>query len=124
MTVFQFRRADTAPLADPNVIAAAVLAHNTQPMSIDHGGDSLAENFRPADCNRNCLQGRICDCVPDIEDRQPSAKSDISEGFQIALWIVGVFALIAVVVGLLSLRLQTPIDKPAPASAPVAKVMT
>ena len=110
---------NTQPLADPDVIAAAVLAANTQPMSTDHGADSLAENFRPAGCNRNCTQGRACDCVPDIEDRSPHPKPEISNS---VLWACGVALLLSLagaVVQLLQAGSVPVIDKPAPASAPI-----
>lgn len=123
MAVLPFRRADTAPLADPDVIAAAVLAANTQPMSGNHGADSLAENFRPAGCNRNCAKGRMCDCVPDIEDRSPQPKPEISNGVLWACVVALLLGLSGAAVQMLQAGSVPVIDKPAPASAPTTTTL-
>lgn len=101
------------PLADTESAARALLAMQPrQPMSGDLGGDSLAENFRPQPAE---AATHYCDHQVAQDRRAKTRTDDIGDGFRIALFVVGAIASMAGVVGLLTLTLNTPIDKPAAA---------
>ena len=53
--------------------------------------DTVPTDYRG--CNGNCTQGRACDCVPDVETREPMTDTD-------RRWMLALYTASAALVGL------------------------
>jgi hypothetical protein len=68
MTVHQFPRDVYAsdPLADPNAMARRTL------IVMDRHGEEIGR--LPDACSGNCMKRRMCDCVADIDEPEPTVS--------------------------------------------------
>ena len=69
-----------APRADDKAgLTEADLDAHLLRMTYRHGECQRTE-AQVKGCNQNCMQGRACDCVPDVEDDTPHNRFDAVNG--------------------------------------------
>ena len=60
-------------------------APKTGPISEAEMNHILGQSWpQPKSCNQNCNQGRMCDCVADVDERDPMTDGD-------RMWITAMF---------------------------------
>jgi hypothetical protein len=89
MSVHPFPREMQAsdPLADPAAMARRTL------IVLDRHGEEIGR--LPDACSGNCSQGRMCDCVADLDEPEPAVSFEHQAVLASLLWAFALVCLIA-----------------------------